>query len=88
MRWLQRPPGCHDLAHPQPGKAWNRVDGDLRGRYCARDLKARLLDLPLVTLLGAVRESVLIYGSGGFTSYSDEQLERQFCGWVEKGISA
>ena len=51
------------------------------------DLKARLLDLPLVTLLGAVRESVLIYGSGGFTSYSDEQLERQFCGWVEKGIS-
>jgi L-alanine-DL-glutamate epimerase-like enolase superfamily enzyme len=51
------------------------------------DLKARLLDLPLVTLLGAVRESVLIYGSGGFTSYSDEQLERQFCGWVEEGIS-
>lgn len=51
------------------------------------DLKARLLDLPLVTLLGAVRKSVLIYGSGGFTSYSDEQLERQFCGWVEEGIS-
>lgn len=51
------------------------------------DLKARLLDLPLVALLGAVRESVLIYGSGGFTSYSDEQLERQFCGWVEEGIS-
>ena len=44
------------------------------------DLKARLLDLPLVTLLGEVRESVPIYGSGGFTSYSDEQLERQFCG--------
>ena len=51
------------------------------------DLKARLLDLPLVTLLGAVRESALIYGSGGFTSYSDEQLERQFCGWIENGIS-
>jgi L-alanine-DL-glutamate epimerase-like enolase superfamily enzyme len=50
-------------------------------------LKARLLDLPLVTLLGEVRESVPIYGSGGFTSYSDEQHERQFCGWVEKGIS-
>lgn len=51
------------------------------------DLKARLLDLPLVTLLGAVRKSVLIYGSGGFTSYSDEQLERQLSGWVEEGIS-
>lgn len=51
------------------------------------DLKARLLNLPLVTLLGAVRDSVLIYGSGGFTSYSDEQLQRQFGGWVEQGIT-
>ena len=50
------------------------------------DLKARLLDLPLVSLLGAVRESVPIYGSGGFTSYSDEQLQNQLCGWVEQGI--
>jgi L-alanine-DL-glutamate epimerase-like enolase superfamily enzyme len=38
------------------------------------DLKARLLNLPLITLLGAVRDSVSIYGSGGFTSYTDEQL--------------
>ena len=51
------------------------------------DLKARLLDLPLVTLLGAVRESVAIYGSGGFTSYSDDQLRRQFSRWVEEGIT-
>jgi L-alanine-DL-glutamate epimerase-like enolase superfamily enzyme len=33
------------------------------------DLKARLLGLPLVTLLGAARDTVPIYGSGGFTSY-------------------
>src|SRR5215831_18022212 len=39
------------------------------------DLKARLLALPLVTLLGAVRDSVPVYGSGGFTSYSLAQLE-------------
>jgi L-alanine-DL-glutamate epimerase-like enolase superfamily enzyme len=32
------------------------------------DLKARLLGLPLVTLLGAVRDEVPVYGSGGFTS--------------------
>ena len=51
------------------------------------DLKARLLGVPLVTLLGAVRESVPIYGSGGFTSYSDEQLRRQFAQWVEQGIT-
>ncbi len=50
------------------------------------DLKARLLEVPLVTLLGAVREAVPIYGSGGFTSYSDAQLQRQLSGWAEQGI--
>lgn len=50
------------------------------------DLKARLLDIALVTLLGAVRESALIYGSGGFTSYSREQLQKQLGGWVAEGI--
>lgn len=50
------------------------------------DLKARLLDLPLVTLLGSVRESVPVYGSGGFTSYSEQQLQQQLAGWVEQGI--
>ena len=48
------------------------------------DLKARLLDLPLARLLGSVRESVPIYGSGGFTSYSDRQLREQLSGWVER----
>ncbi len=51
------------------------------------DLKAKLLDLPLVSLLGAVRSSVPIYGSGGFTSYSNEQLTSQLRHWVEQGIS-
>jgi L-alanine-DL-glutamate epimerase-like enolase superfamily enzyme len=50
------------------------------------DLKARLLDLPLVTLLGAARDGVPVYGSGGFTSYSNGQLQRQLAGWVEAGI--
>lgn len=50
------------------------------------DLKARLLNLPLATLLGRVRDSVPIYGSGGFTSYSAKQLKRQFSHWVEQGI--
>ncbi|MGH6957082.1 MAG: enolase C-terminal domain-like protein, partial [Caulobacteraceae bacterium] len=47
------------------------------------DLKARALGLPLATLLGRLREAVPIYGSGGFTSYSDEQLRDQLCGWAE-----
>jgi L-alanine-DL-glutamate epimerase-like enolase superfamily enzyme len=50
------------------------------------DLKARLLDLPLVTLLGAQRESIPVYGSGGFTSYTDRQLESQMRGWALDGI--
>ena len=50
------------------------------------DLKARLLGLPLVTVLGQVRQGATIYGSGGFTSYSDETLAKQLSGWAEKGI--
>jgi L-alanine-DL-glutamate epimerase-like enolase superfamily enzyme len=51
------------------------------------DLKAKLLDLPLVTLLGQRRPAVPIYGSGGFTSYSIGQLESQLGAWVAGGIS-
>ena len=46
------------------------------------DLKARLLDLPLIKLLGQVHEKVAIYGSGGFTSYTDDELANQLGGWV------
>lgn len=50
------------------------------------DSKARLLDLSLLDLLGAVRESIPVYGSGGFTSYTDQQLVDQLGGWVDSGI--
>jgi L-alanine-DL-glutamate epimerase-like enolase superfamily enzyme len=52
------------------------------------DLKARLLGLPLVSLLGRARDAVETYGSGGFTSYSVERLQRQLAGWVEQGLGA
>jgi L-alanine-DL-glutamate epimerase-like enolase superfamily enzyme len=51
------------------------------------DLKAHLLRVPVVTLLGGVRDQIPVYGSGGFTSYSLEQLQRQLAGWVTDGIS-
>ena len=35
------------------------------------DLKARLLGVALVRSVRAVRETVPVYGSGGFTSYDD-----------------
>ncbi|TWD53156.1 L-alanine-DL-glutamate epimerase-like enolase superfamily enzyme [Arthrobacter sp. AG367] len=47
------------------------------------DLKARLLEVPLHKLLGAVRDSVAVYGSGGFTTYSDDQLRDQLQGWAQ-----
>lgn len=52
------------------------------------DLKAKILDVPLVSLLGQVREGATIYGSGGFTSYSDQQLADQLSGWAEQGMGA
>ncbi|MBT2387766.1 enolase C-terminal domain-like protein [Streptomyces sp. ISL-11] len=46
------------------------------------DLKARLLGLPLARLIGAVHETVPLYGSGGFTTYHDTHLATQLTGWV------
>ncbi|MBX4970028.1 enolase C-terminal domain-like protein [Rhizobium binae] len=46
------------------------------------DLKARLLNTSLCQLLGQVRDLVPIYGSGGFTTYSDDVLCQQFSRWV------
>jgi L-alanine-DL-glutamate epimerase-like enolase superfamily enzyme len=51
------------------------------------DLKARILDISLTELLGRVRDSVPVYGSGGFTSYTIGQLREQLRGWVDQGIS-
>jgi len=50
------------------------------------DLKARLLGQPLVKLLGAARDALPIYGSGGFTSYSDEKLAKQLSDWIAQDI--
>ncbi len=50
------------------------------------DLKARLLSLPLVTLIGDVRERIPIYASGGSTSYDRKAMQAQLDGWIDKGI--
>jgi L-alanine-DL-glutamate epimerase-like enolase superfamily enzyme len=51
------------------------------------DLKGRLLEVPVVTLLGAARDAVPVYGSGGFTSYGIDRLQHQLFGWVAEGIT-
>jgi L-alanine-DL-glutamate epimerase-like enolase superfamily enzyme len=50
------------------------------------DLKAKLLEVCLADLLPRYRESVPIYGSGGFCDYSAEQLREQVQGWVDDGF--
>ncbi len=50
------------------------------------DLKAKLLGVAVADLAGRVREAVPVYGSGGLTSYSDQDLFRQLQGWVQQGI--
>ncbi len=50
------------------------------------DLKSKILELPLCVLLGQVKDAMLIYGSGGFTSYTDKELQDQLGGWAEDGI--
>ena len=50
------------------------------------DLKAKLLNVPLVRLLGAARQAAPVYGSGGFTSYSIEQLQAQSGGWAPRAF--
>lgn len=46
------------------------------------DLKARILDVSLATLLGARAAAVPLYGSGGFTSMTVEALRSQLGKWV------
>ena len=50
------------------------------------DLAARLAGLPLHRFLGAARAEVPVYGSGGFTTYTDSRMEDQLLGWVAQGI--
>jgi L-alanine-DL-glutamate epimerase-like enolase superfamily enzyme len=50
------------------------------------DAKARLLDVSVLDLVGAARDAVAVYGSGGFTNYDLGRLRDQVAGWVAEGI--
>src|SRR5205823_527225 len=50
------------------------------------DLKAKIFDVPLYRLLGPYTDRVPIYGSGGWTSFSEKELVREQTGYVERGI--
>ncbi len=48
------------------------------------DLKARLAGCAVADLAGRAHREVPVYGSGGFTSYDDNQTRDQLAGWVGK----
>ncbi len=50
------------------------------------DLKAKLLNLPLCALLGKAKDGMPVYGSGGFTTYSNAQTKKQFQDWAAESI--
>jgi L-alanine-DL-glutamate epimerase-like enolase superfamily enzyme len=48
------------------------------------DLKARILELPLHHLIGAVHDAAPVYGSGGFTTYDAQRLREQLTAWAKE----
>jgi L-alanine-DL-glutamate epimerase-like enolase superfamily enzyme len=50
------------------------------------DLKARLLGLCLADALPRFHDAAPVYGSGGFTSYSDARMYEQLREWREAGL--
>lgn len=52
------------------------------------DLKAHLLGASLTGLFGSLRTSVPVYGSGGFTTLSEDQLAHQVQQWTDAGCAA
>ena len=50
------------------------------------DLKARTLGISTSGLVGSAQPAIPVYGSGGFTSYSNDQLVKQLSGWARDGF--
>lgn len=50
------------------------------------DLKAKCMKIPLAALLGRARKKLPVYGSGGFTSYTLDELKGQLAYWAAEGI--
>lgn len=89
--------GCDAL---KVGEAWDTMVRTIRnlGRpgvaSCAIsavdialwDLKGKLLGVAVATLVDQTHDAVPIYGSGGFTSYTVDELQAQLAGWADQGI--
>jgi L-alanine-DL-glutamate epimerase-like enolase superfamily enzyme len=86
-------PLCHE-------KLWDDMFWRVRGfgrkglAFCAIsavdialwDLKGKAFGVPLYRLLGPYTDSVPIYGSGGWTHFTEAELVAEQLGYVERGI--
>lgn len=52
------------------------------------DLHGKLLGQPLALLLGRAHAVIPVYGSGGFCSYTERELQEQLGGWAAQGLPA
>jgi L-alanine-DL-glutamate epimerase-like enolase superfamily enzyme len=50
------------------------------------DLKGKIFNAPLYKLIGPYTDTVPIYGSGGWTNFSEDELVREQVSYVERGI--
>ncbi len=80
---------CYDMLHEirnigRPGLVSACISAIDISLY---DLKAKILGIPVVSLIGEYKNGVEIYGSGGFTSYTISELQEQLSGWVNMGIT-
>lgn len=81
-RWKEMAAAVRNLG--RPGIASMAIAGVDTALW---DLKGKLYDTPLATLLGMTRECVPVYGSGGFTSYSIDRLQQQLATWTSEGLT-
>jgi L-alanine-DL-glutamate epimerase-like enolase superfamily enzyme len=89
--------GQDPLAHE---RLWEEMFWAVRGygrkglAFCALsaidvglwDLKGKVFGTPLYKLIGHYTDTVPIYGSGGWTHFTEAELVREQVGYVERGI--
>lgn len=80
---------------------WNEIMGYLRGvgrkglMLCALsavdialwDLKGKIIGLPLYRMFGGTETKIPVYGSGGWTSYDDDELVAEMLKLKDQGYS-
>lgn len=81
--WIAMVRSIRNLGRPGvAGSAVSAVD------IALWDLRARLLGVSVADAVGGAHNVIPAYGSGGFTSLSDDELTDQLGGWAAQGLAA